>query len=250
MNWAIFSAPRHPLLKRVLVAIVNHVKGEYLGKSLIKLNHNDHRGKLLMCSSTFVITYVAHEMIYEEIARLNESIITNRAGSNHGYQQRNIAAFRNMIFNASSNIGIRGEHFQNEYKADMKAWYNDYLPDHWTRQVQKYKQPYLREYANAKNIDDYENMIVQGPGQLEVFLILDGKKFAFPDFDTFAALGYDTDDVHEIPHDILWAIPKAQASIDKNDTKFFAREMKKKRQHQQSKEEILVWKNTDIMYQT
>jgi hypothetical protein len=248
MNWAIFSAPRHPLLKRVLLSIVNHVRGEYSSKSLIKLNHNDHRGKLLMCSSTFVITYVAHEMIYE-VLRLNESIITNGTAQTKGDEQnKNNVAFRNMILDASSRIGIRGEHFQSKYKADMKAWYNDYLPDHWTRQVQKYKQPYLKKYANKKDINDYENMVVQGPGQLEVFLIFNGTRYGFPNFDTFAALGYDTDDVHDIPHDILLQVPLATESIQKTDTKFFAQEMKKNRQQQRRKGEI-VWKSSDILYQ-
>ena len=37
MNWAIVSAPRHPLIKRVLETIVKIIEAEFKGKPFIKL---------------------------------------------------------------------------------------------------------------------------------------------------------------------------------------------------------------------
>ena len=47
MNWAIVSAPRHPLIKRVLETIVKIIEAEFKGKPFIKLVGQD-RGKRLI----------------------------------------------------------------------------------------------------------------------------------------------------------------------------------------------------------
>lgn len=64
-NWAIFSNPGNPLLLRIMEHIVALLKAEYLNESKIKLSPLDHRGKLLMCATTFPITHAAREMIFE-----------------------------------------------------------------------------------------------------------------------------------------------------------------------------------------
>lgn len=64
-NWALFSSPGNPLLLRIMEHIVALLKYEYLGESRIKLSPVDHRGKLLMCASTFPITHAAREMLFE-----------------------------------------------------------------------------------------------------------------------------------------------------------------------------------------
>ena len=65
-NWALFSSPGNPLLLRIMKHIVELLKYEYLGDSKIKLSPMDHRGKLLMCATTFPITHAAREMVFEE----------------------------------------------------------------------------------------------------------------------------------------------------------------------------------------
>jgi len=64
-NWAIFANPGNPLLLRIMEHIVALLKAEYLNESKIKLSPLDHRGKLLMCATTFPITHAAREMIFE-----------------------------------------------------------------------------------------------------------------------------------------------------------------------------------------
>ena len=64
-NWALFSAPGNPLLLRIMQHIVVLLKHEYLGDSKIKLSPIAHRGKLLMCATTFPITHAAREMVLE-----------------------------------------------------------------------------------------------------------------------------------------------------------------------------------------
>lgn len=103
-NWAFFSMPGNPLLLRIMTHVVNLIKFEYLGESKIKLSPSDHRGKLLMCASTFPITLAAREMILEH---------------------------------RQDDIGLRvgGEQFA-EYGGDMKAWNNDHNPNRWVKVMQ------------------------------------------------------------------------------------------------------------------
>lgn len=209
MNWAIFSAPRHPLTRRVMETIVEIIKAEYKGKPFVKFVGQD-RGKRLMCSTTFPISYIAREMILESMNEL-------QAGGGTDYQKMSIEEKTEVAM--VNGVGMRSAQFEEKYQADMKAWYNDYLPDHWTKQMNKFKQPYLREYGEP-DAADFEGMLIQGPGQLEIFLVHNGTRHGFPNFDTFGRLGYDADQVHDVPHKILWQIPHSDELVDLKNPKW------------------------------
>lgn len=201
MNWAIFSAPRHPLIRRVLETIVGIIQAEYKGKPFVKFVGQD-RGKRLMCSTTFPITYIAREMVLESMDFLKSV----------GGQEYASKSTEEKVEAALETVGMRSAQFEDSYQADMKAWYNDYLPDHWVKQMNKFKQPYLREYGEP-DLADFEGSLIQGPGQLEIFLVHNGSRHGFPDFKTFADLGYDVDQVRDVPHKILWEIPHSEENV-------------------------------------
>ena len=95
------------------------------------MNNNDHRGKLLMCATTYPITLAAREFVLD---------------------------------NATDNLGLRiGGVMFGEYGAEMKAWYNDYLADHWVKAIQKHRYPYLQEYGPVDG-NVYNDKIIQAPG--------------------------------------------------------------------------------------
>lgn len=175
-NWALFAMPGNPLLPRVLQHIVKLVQHEYLSRSLIKLSPSDHRGKLLMCASTFPITLAAREMLLE--GRAEE-------------------------------IGLRvgGEQFA-EYAANIKAWNNDHNPHRWVKQLQKQRLPYLREYTTP-SATDYEGALIQPQRSREVFLVRGQRKHAFPDFDTFLQMHFSLQDVQMVSPQIAESIPTA-----------------------------------------
>jgi hypothetical protein len=173
-NWAMFSMPGNDLLIRILQHIVKLIKFEYLGKSLIKLSPSDHRGKLLMCASTFPITLAAREMVLE---------------------------------GREKELGIRiGQEQFREYDANMKAWNNDYNPNRWVKQMQKHRLPYLRAYA-PPSPEDYENKLIQQQGGREIFLVKNQKKHAFPSFETFVNMKYDLSEVQMVSPQIAAKIP-------------------------------------------
>jgi hypothetical protein len=65
INWAIFVAPRHPILRRTLEHIVAIVRSEYLRKSFIHITRWEPRWKNVMCSTGFVLTYTVREIELE-----------------------------------------------------------------------------------------------------------------------------------------------------------------------------------------
>jgi hypothetical protein len=180
LNWAMFSAPGHPIIKRVLEHAVQLIKAEYICVPLVKMHKHDHRGKLLQCATTFPITYVARELVLE-----------NQNKTDMGLR---------VIAN-----GMK------EYGADIKAWYNDYLPNHWVKMVQKHKAPYLREYrpqfiTDIKNLH-YEMHLYQAHGDRQVYVIMNGTRRAVPSMAAFFTLKLDFENVEFVDRGVLDQIP-------------------------------------------
>ena len=85
--------------------------------------------------------------------------------------------------------------------------------------MNKFKAPYLRQYGEP-DLADFEGCLVQGPGQMEIFLVRNGSRHGFPNFQTFAELGYDVDMVQDVPHKILWQIPYDKQMASKTERGF------------------------------
>jgi len=185
-NWALFSMPGSPLLARIMTHIVSLLRGEYAGDSKIKLSPLDHRGKLLMCASTFPITHAAWEVTLEGMYADKGSGSSSSIGSGE--------------------LGLRvGGVYFSEYGARMKAWDNDWRPDRWVKQMHKQRLPYLRLYA-PPDPAHYEGRAVQGKGQKEIYVVRGGSRRAFPDFETFLTL-FRLEDVQMVGMEVLDVIP-------------------------------------------
>jgi hypothetical protein len=167
LNWIIFSSPGNPLLLRIMQHIVNLIRYEHLSLTMIKLAPTDHRGKLLMCMSTFPITLAARELVIE------------------GKQ---------------GEIGLRvaSEQFS-DYKGNMKAYNNDHNPNRWVKQMNKMKLPYLKEYL-PPNISLMNGRLLQFSNSREIFLYNNTKLHSFPDFQTFLDMKFSLDIVQMISH--------------------------------------------------
>ena len=181
-NWVMFSAPGHPVLKRILEHIVTLIRAEYSSVfSLIKMSSSDHKGKLLMCASTFPITLTTREVILE-----------------NKY--------------TSDALGIRTFTI-GQYECNMKAWNNDGAPDRWVKAIHNQRKPYLinSEIPPADVCATYYNgRLVQAAGQQEVFIILDGTKHSFPNWDAFVKNGWDSDLIRPIEFTVLNKIEKGE----------------------------------------
>lgn len=183
-NWAMFVQPRHPLLLRIIEHVVQLIRFEYVGRTMIKMSPADARGKLLMCASTFPINLAARELLLEVLQKSNLQSVTE----------------------AQRAIGFRvGTEQFREYDADMKAWNNDHRSDRWFKVLKK--QPYLRDYG-VPDEKVLEGRLVQPQGKASIYLIEKGVKRQFGSFDRFLDLGYKLDLVQSVPMQVLKNIPQ------------------------------------------
>lgn len=190
-NWAMFSAPGHPWLKIIMEHIVTLIRHEYTYNSLIKMKASDHRGKLLMCATTFPITHVARDQVLSD---------PNGASL------------------------VRDGDFRKLYNADMKAWFNDHVvANHWVKTIQKYRAPYLLGYSLAY----YEAMLVQSKGR-QIHLVVDSVKYGFQDWDSVVALGFDTKHIRHVSHPYLDHCKTHAKLLTPNDTAFSRASLKAK----------------------
>ena len=66
-SWAIFSEPRHPIIKKTLSNIVELLRLEYLQQSALKLQFYDMRWKRVMCTTgPIVLTVSTKQFLLEE----------------------------------------------------------------------------------------------------------------------------------------------------------------------------------------
>lgn len=186
-NWALFSMPGHPLLLRIMEHVTHLIRREYLGNSAITMSASDHRGKLLMCASTFPITIAARELVLEEQQRHPELHLSVEA--------------------AMARLGLRvgAEQFR-DIDGDMKAWNNDHNPHRWVKQMHKHRLPYLRDYAPL-SVEALEGKTVQVQGKRDIYLVEHGKRRSFPSLDTFLKRGFTLDKVKVISPSLAQEMP-------------------------------------------
>ena len=111
LNWLMFSEPFHIIIERTIIHVIELIKAEYLCESLIKMSKKDHRGKLLMCATTFPITLSAREILLER--KYNQTHSTN---------SMTVTSNLNGI-NRTDDIGLYvASHNFHEFGGNMKAW--------------------------------------------------------------------------------------------------------------------------------
>lgn len=191
-NWALFSMPGNPLLYRIMQHVTALIRREYLGDSAITMTASDHRGKLLMCASTFPITLAARELVIEE---------QQTYASSHPNQP--ILSPEKAMAHLGLKIG--SEQFR-EFDADMKAWNNDHNPHRWVKQMNKHRLPYLRSYAPLSK-EALEGKVVQVQGKRDIYLVDHGQRRPFTSLDTFLARGFSLDKVRAISPELADTMP-------------------------------------------
>lgn len=221
-NWAMFSMPGHPILLRTLQHIVAIIQSEYQGDSAVKMGNSDHRGKLLQCSSTFPITLTARELVLEikKQRATGSAPLVNSTAQISGLDQDHLDVQGNKLYDMlrgsdmtgsgsvqdpQSLLGLRigGVMFE-EYGADIKAWNNDWMPTRWVKMMKRV--PYLSSYA-PPDPRRYENRLIQGARQREVYHVSGGERHTINNMDVFTRMNFSLENVQIVSHAILVAIP-------------------------------------------
>lgn len=163
VNWGIFIAPRHPILERTLRNVVEIIRAEYIRRSVIHFARWEPRWKFVMCSTGFVLTYSTREI------ELENSIPASMMPK----------------------ISVNNFH---EHGGNVKAIWTGADPNHYMKAMNRKGGPLLlKSYAEvplAQIVDHLEGKAVMGDAGKEIFLIMNGQKRPFGDYETFINLGF------------------------------------------------------------
>jgi len=93
--------------------------------------------------------------------------VKNQNHTNHVNVNNNNNVTREQVKESLVRLCMRDSNMEIDYKANMKAWYNDALPDHWVRQTKKYKERYLSKY----NTEDPRTYVIRDCQRIEKVML-------------------------------------------------------------------------------
>lgn len=211
LNWAIFTAPRHPVLLRTLMNIVEIIKLEYLRRSVLHITRWDVRFKPFFCSTTFALTYSFREMLLQNDASLLDmqaplyvatDIVTERSYATVASSTTNNGTFyRYLPRIVANNFHI--------YGGRVKAIWTGADSSHYSK-VTKKNNALLSDYAPWSlelAIEHLEGTSVMGDTGREIFLVQNHSRWTFPDFETFTKMKLSLKKVRHVKNSVLLAIP-------------------------------------------
>lgn len=167
VSWAIFSAPRHPIMLKAMSSVVEVLKYEYLVKSVMKKSTFDFPWKICMCATgPSLLTAAAAEVVIEK-----------KVDAEYRIAGRDLSEF-NGRFKVSSD-----RQSETHYMKLMQ---------------QRVSSPsLLRSYSTT-----IENgTLIQLGNDKTVYAVFNNKKCSIPDFTTFLAMNFSLSKVQYMASD-------------------------------------------------
>jgi hypothetical protein len=174
-----FAAPRHPVYLRALQNIVEIVKSMYLRHSVVHMTRCDVKFKPIFCTTGFVLTYSIRELELEGALQPDEIP-------------------RVLVNNFK------------EYGGKVKAISTQNDPNHYRKQLKNHAPSFLTEMVplNMEHFLQYlDGKAVMGDSGKEIWLIQNGQKRTFPDYETFLKMEFTDKHTKHISDYILNQIP-------------------------------------------
>jgi hypothetical protein len=154
--------------------IVELIKLEYFRKSAVNLYKYDARWKLCMCTTgPAVLTASAREIILQ-------------------YGDKNV------------NYKLFKRDFQ-DYGGVFKMPDESSKATHYMHTMQKFNIPLLKEYAELEN-DELEGRLISEDGK-DIFLVINGTRKGFADFETFTTFHFNLRHVLRLPKERVEYFP-------------------------------------------
>ena len=182
-NWALISAPRHPVMTRVMENIVEILTHEYLRDPVLRDLKFAHRWAVIMCSTgPSVFTGSAREVVHQSPPGLSYKLARE--------DWRDYGGKFKAIY-----IPVRQQkdHYMNKQKADGgDDFLTSYAPE----------QP-----LTEADLRSWQGEAVQGQNTKQIFVIDKLHKRGIQNWDTFVGLNYTTGDVRVISDSKLHSIP-------------------------------------------
>jgi hypothetical protein len=168
LNWAILSAPRHPILAAVMANAVEIIQHEYTRSSVMRSLNAAFRWEAIMCATgPSLLTATAREIALQELPGVTYKLAHNDF-----------------------------KEYGGRFKAVSTPVKND--PKHYMNTMNKLEL--LSSYLPEPVLDDaylkkWQGHPIQGQNAKEIFVIDHGKRRSIPNFDTFMALNFTMADV-------------------------------------------------------
>ena len=186
-NWALISAPRHPIVARTMENIVEIIAHEHRRDAVLRDLKFAHKWAVIMCSTgPSVFTGSAREVV------LRDGSVSYKLARE---DWRDYGGRFKAIY-----VPVRNQkdHYMNRKKSDGAA--NDdfllkYLPE----------QP-----LTAAELNKWQGEAVQGQNTKQIFVLDRGLKRGIPNWDTFVGLNFSMADVRVISDTRLHAIPSGE----------------------------------------
>jgi len=176
-TWAVFVEPRSPIILNTMGAIVEIIKSEYSRETVIAMGGadwgDDMRHKAAMCTTNYVFSYSLREVV---LAKSYPESLPPRVCKD------SFTEYGAKIRPSSSPHHHR------------KAHQNSHL---------------LKEHiplTKERSADYLEGKVINGEGK-SIFLVSKGTRRAFPDFETFLKMKYQSNQVVRVGLQVLNGIP-------------------------------------------
>ncbi len=181
-NWAMVSAPRHPIIAQTMINAVEIIKHEYLRDSVLRSLGYAHKWAAIMCATgPSLLTGSAREVVLRE----NDTVVVNGVRTTYGKAHYKLAEtdFRE---------------YGGRFKAVSMPVKND--PTHYMNLMKSKGLTLLREYMpetpiSAEQLKEWQGKAIQGQNGKEIFVVDGGKKRGIPNYDTFLAHNFTMADV-------------------------------------------------------
>lgn len=168
LNWAMLSAPRHPIITAVMENAVEIIQHEYHRDSVMRSLNAAFRWEAIMCATgPSLLTATAREIALKDLPGVTYKLAHNDF-----------------------------KEYGGRFKAVSTPVKND--PKHYMNTMNKVEL--LSHYLPEAPIDDaflkkWDGFPIQGQNAKEIFVLDKGRRRSIPNFDTFMALNFTMADV-------------------------------------------------------
>lgn len=186
LNWAIISAPRHPVMEQVMKNAVEIIKHEYFQDSVMRSLFQMYRWEAIMCATgPSLLSGTAREMVIDGKVPFTYKL-----------------------------AGLDFRDFGGKFKAFHAPVKND--PNHYMRIMGHNSQKgapsllshYMPEHpVDAEQLKKLQGCAIQGQNGKEIFVVDEGKRRGIPNYDTFMALNFTMADVYVLSDAKISSIP-------------------------------------------
>lgn len=204
INWAMFVAPRHPVLGRSLQNIVELVRSQFLHQSLLVITPWDKRvrnWKQVMCTTGFTLTYTVREMELEYALP-----DTDRAASSGCVKNKDSL----FILKKEDMPRISLNNFK-EYHGNVKAIWTGGDQSHYMKAMNRKNGPKLLHSYAPFSLSEYMNHLngraVSDEAGKSLLLVHNGSVVNFGSYQRFLNMNFTSDLVIFVPVQLLSKVP-------------------------------------------